>query len=141
MYQTLQHYYSNSSVPRNDTTDTRPAVVLSMKRLDTHFPIDNGKRVVCLAGCGISTLATSISSWFPDRESHSILGSTFLNPTTAAGVAFGSGGVYVRKGPARTDRALYCKDNYLLTISKHETTRSSSNRISHQHQYKRANKC
>ena len=42
-------------------------------------------------------------------ESHSILGSTFLNPSTAAGVAFGSGGVYVRKGPARTDRALYCK--------------------------------
>ena len=69
---------SYSSVPRNDTTDTRPAVVLSMKRLDTHFPIDDGKRVVCLAGCGISTLATSIQSWFPDRESHSILGSTFI---------------------------------------------------------------
>ena len=80
-----------------------------MKRLDAHFPIDGGKRVVCLAGCGISTLASSISSWFPDRESHSILGSTFLNPTTAAGVAFGSGGVYVRKGPARTDRAMYAK--------------------------------
>jgi len=80
-----------------------------MKRLDTHFPIDNGHRVVCLAGVGISTLASSIQSWFPDRESHSILGSVLLNPTTAAGVAFGSGGVYVRKGPARTDRALYCK--------------------------------
>ena len=74
----------NSSVPRNDTPDTRPNVVLSLKRLDTHFPIDDGKRVVCLAGCGISTLASSIQSWFPDRESHSILGSTFLNPTTAA---------------------------------------------------------
>ena len=80
-----------------------------MKRLDAHFPIDDGRRVVCLAGCGISTLASDIQSWFPDRESHSILGSTFLNPTTAAGVAFGSGGVYLRKGPARTDRALYCK--------------------------------
>ncbi|KAL7536304.1 hypothetical protein ACHAXR_007068 [Thalassiosira sp. AJA248-18] len=100
---------TGGSVPRNDTPDTRPAVVLSMKRLDAHFPIDDGHRVVCLAGCGISTLASSILSWFPDRESHSILGSTFLNPTTAAGVAFGSGGVYVRKGPARTDRALYCK--------------------------------
>lgn len=80
-----------------------------MKRLDTFFPIDDGHRVVCLAGTGIGNLATSISQWFPERESHSILGSTFLNPTTAAGVAFGSGGVYVRKGPARTDRALYCK--------------------------------
>mmetsp|Transcript_7421 Transcript_7421/g.16199 ORF Transcript_7421/g.16199 Transcript_7421/m.16199 type:complete len:716 (-) Transcript_7421:273-2420(-) len=100
---------TGGSVPRNDTPDTRPAVVLSMKRLDAHFPIDDGRRVVCLAGCGISTLASSIQSWFPERESHSILGSTFLNPTTAAGVAFGSGGVYVRKGPAMTDRALYCK--------------------------------
>ena len=80
-----------------------------MKRLDTFFPIDEGRRVLCLAGTGIGNLATSISQWFPDRESHSILGSTFLNPSTAAGVAYGSGGVYVRKGPARTDRALYCK--------------------------------
>ena len=32
---------------------------------------------------------------------------TFYSPNK--GVAFGSGGVYVRKGPARTDRALYCK--------------------------------
>ena len=46
---------------------------------------------------------------FPDRESHSVLGSTFLNPTTAAGVAFGSGGTQVRKGPAYTERALYLK--------------------------------
>ena len=96
-------------MPRNDNGDSRPVVILSLKRLQTHFPIDDGKRVVCLAGTGISTLAKSIQEWFPDRESHSILGSTFLNPTTAAGVAFGSGGTLVRKGPARTDRALYCK--------------------------------
>lgn len=100
---------TGGSVPRNDTDDTRPTVILSMKRLDAHFPIDDGKRVVCLAGVGLSTLASSISNWFPDRESHSILGSTFLNPTTAAGVAFGSGGTLMRKGPARTDRALYCR--------------------------------
>lgn len=100
---------TGGSVPRNDNGDSRPVVVMSLKRLQTHFPIDDGKRVVCLAGTGISTLASSIQEWFPDRESHSILGSTFLNPTTAAGVAFGSGGTLVRKGPARTDRALYCK--------------------------------
>lgn len=100
---------TGGSVPRNDTEDTRPSVVISMKRLDTHFPIDDGQRVVCLAGCGISTLASSITKWFPERESHTLLGSTFLNPTTAAGVAFGSGGALLRKGPARTDRALYCK--------------------------------
>jgi len=34
-----------------------------------------------------------------------------LNPTTAASVAFGSGGTQLRKGPACTDRALYLKVN------------------------------
>ena len=50
-----------------------------------------------------------LQTHFPDRESHSILGSTFLNPTTAAGVAFGSGGTQCRKGPAYTERSLYLK--------------------------------
>lgn len=50
-----------------------------------------------------------LKQYFPDRESHSVLGSTFLNPTTAAGVAFGSGGTQCRKGPAYTERALYLK--------------------------------
>jgi D-lactate dehydrogenase len=64
-----------------------------------NFPIYDSNQVVCLAGCGILTLVSSVHSWIPERETQSILGSTFLNPTTAAGVAFGSGGVYVRKGP------------------------------------------
>lgn len=80
-----------------------------MKGLDTIFPIDNGERVVCLAGVGLGTLAKYVSDNFPDRESHSILGSTFLNPTTAAGLAFGSGGTQMRKGPAYSERALYLK--------------------------------
>jgi D-lactate dehydrogenase len=80
-----------------------------MKELDTIFPIDNGERVVCLAGVGLASLQQFVQEQFPDRESHSILGSTFLNPTTAAGVAFGSGGTQMRKGPAFTERALYLK--------------------------------
>lgn len=50
-----------------------------------------------------------LNEHFPDREAHSVLGSTFLNPTTAAGVAFGSGGTQCRKGPAYTERSLYLK--------------------------------
>ena len=78
----------------------RPVVVVSMQGLDTFFPMDQGRRMVCLAGAGLATLSRRVGQWFPDRESHSILGSTFLNPTTAAGVAFGSGGTQLRKGPA-----------------------------------------
>jgi D-lactate dehydrogenase len=100
---------TGGSVPRTQTGDKRPVVIISMKRLDAIFPIDNGKRVVCMAGAGLATLSKEIPSWFPDRESHSILGSTFLNPTTAAGVALGSGGTQLRKGPAYTDRAMYIK--------------------------------
>lgn len=93
----------------SSSTPNRPAVVMSMRDLNAAFPIDDGKRVVCLAGTGISDLSAKVASWFPDRESHSVLGSMFLNPTTAAGVAYGSGGTQLRKGPARTDRALYAK--------------------------------
>ena len=100
---------TGGSVPRANTGDKRPIVVVSMKHMDAFFPIDGGKRVVCMAGAGLATLSRDIPKWYPDRESHSILGSTFLNPTTAAGVALGSGGTQLRKGPAYTDRAMYIK--------------------------------
>jgi D-lactate dehydrogenase (quinone) len=98
---------TGGSVPRVECD--RPAVIVSMKHVDAIFPIDDGKRVVCMGGAGLATLSNAIPTWFPDRESHSILGSTFLNPTTAAGVALGSGGTQLRKGPAYTDRALYLR--------------------------------
>jgi D-lactate dehydrogenase len=104
---------TGGSVPREEEgqgQEQRPPVVLNMRKLNTMFPIDNGTKVVCLAGSGIATLATNLPIWgFKDRESHSTLGSTFLDPTTAAGVAFGSGGTQLRKGPAYTDRAMYAK--------------------------------
>lgn len=99
---------TGGSTPR-DQTDGRPTVIISMKNFDTVFPIDDGEKVVCLAGVGLASLKHFVSDNFPDRESHSILGSTFLNPTTAAGVAYGSGGTQCRKGPACTERALYLK--------------------------------
>jgi D-lactate dehydrogenase len=99
---------TGGSVPHTGE-NSRPTVVLSMKHLDRLFPIDDGKRVVCLAGVGLASLQHFLDEYFPDRESHSVLGSTFLNPTTAAGVAFGSGGTQCRKGPAYTERALYLK--------------------------------
>lgn len=104
---------TGGSVPRSHgetTQQQRPVVIINMtKHLDTIFPIDQGDRVVCLAGAGLASLHRFLEEHFPDRESHSILGSTFLNPTTAAGVAFGSGGTQCRKGPSYTDRALYLK--------------------------------
>jgi D-lactate dehydrogenase len=88
----------------------RPAVILSMKHINAIFPIDKGERVVCMAGAGLAQLQRFYDMHFNERESHSTLGSTFLNPTTAAGVALGSGGTQCsRKGPAYTDRALYLK--------------------------------
>ena len=60
-----------------------------------------------MAGAGIYDLAQAAKAI--ERESHSILGSYFLNPTVAAGVAYGSGGTQIRKGPAYTERALWCE--------------------------------
>ena len=75
---------TGGSTPR-EQSDGRPTVVISMKHFDTAFPIDDGEKVVCLAGVGLASLKHFVNENFPDRESHSILGSTFLNPTTAAG--------------------------------------------------------
>ena len=44
---------------------------------------------VCLAGAGIHSVLLKAAALGVD--SHSVLGSIFLNPTTAAGIAFGSG--------------------------------------------------
>ena len=80
----------------NDTADNRPAVVISTRRLDTILPVDDGKRVLCLAGAGLASLKNYVAKNFPGRMSHSTLGSNFLNPTTAAGeywrVFLGGGG-------------------------------------------------
>ena len=39
----------------------RPTVVLSMKYLDAIFPLDDGKRVVCLAGAGLASVRHRIN--------------------------------------------------------------------------------
>eukprot|EP00403_Amphidinium_massartii_P010432 CAMPEP_0178422988 /NCGR_PEP_ID=MMETSP0689_2-20121128/27459_1 /TAXON_ID=160604 /ORGANISM="Amphidinium massartii, Strain CS-259" /LENGTH=660 /DNA_ID=CAMNT_0020044573 /DNA_START=67 /DNA_END=2049 /DNA_ORIENTATION=- len=98
---------TGASVPRNDASD-RPTVVLNMRRLNKIIPIGEGEKVLCFAGTGIYDLQDVLKTKF-GRDSHSVLGSIFLNPSTAAGVAFGSGGTQIRKGPAFTERALWCK--------------------------------
>jgi D-lactate dehydrogenase len=103
---------TGGSVPRSVSSSGRchrPTVVISTQYLDTIFPLDNGKRIVCLAGAGLADVSRFLETYFPDRESHSTLGSQFLNPTCAAGVALGSGGTQCRKGSAYTDRAMYVK--------------------------------
>lgn len=100
---------TGGSVPRSSHCGDRPTVILSTRYLDTIVPIDDGNRVLCLAGAGLASLTRFLETHFPHRESHSTLGSTFLNPTMSAGVALGSGGTQCRKGSAYTDRALYLK--------------------------------
>jgi D-lactate dehydrogenase (quinone) len=82
---------------------------------------NNGNiRYLCLAGAGIHTLSCLAKD--QGRESHSILGSTFLNPTVAAGVAFGSGGTQMRKGPVFTERALWASVSDSGEVELHDTT-------------------
>ena len=103
---------TGASVPRGHEHGVdRPTVVINMTRLDKIMPIDDGQRMVCLAGAGIHSVLQKAAGLSEPRESHSVLGSIFLNPTTAAGVAFGSGGTQLRKGPVYTERLLYAKVN------------------------------
>lgn len=100
---------TGGSVPR-DTLCDRPTVIISSGRLNKIHLVegnDSAPQLLCQAGAGIHDL--SLRAAEIGRESHSILGSLFLNPTVAAGVALGSGGTQLRKGPAYTERALWGK--------------------------------
>jgi hypothetical protein len=47
---------TGGSVPhQNDSS--RPVVLISFKHLDSIFPIDNGERVVCMAGVGLASVS------------------------------------------------------------------------------------
>lgn len=99
---------TGGSVPRDDASD-RPCVVINMRRLKKLLPVGkDGKQVLCFSGTGIFDLQEVLKNDY-NRDSHSVLGSIFLNPSVAAGVAYGSGGTQIRKGPAYTERALFCK--------------------------------
>jgi D-lactate dehydrogenase len=100
---------TGGSVPR-DAQD-RPTVVINLRALDKMLPIGKeGKQVLCFSGAGIFDLKEKMMKEY-NRDSHSVLGSLFLNPSVGAGVAFGSGGTQIRKGPSWTERALYAKVN------------------------------
>ncbi len=72
-------------------------VVLDMRRLNRIQALDEGKLVLTFAGVGIHDLSTHLVKNH-NRDSHTALGSSFLNPTVGAGIALGSGGVLMRKG-------------------------------------------
>jgi D-lactate dehydrogenase len=98
---------TGASVAR-DTLCDRPTVVVNMRRLSKILPIGDGAQVLCFSGAGIYDLKEVLEKRH-NRDSHSVLGSLFLNPSVGAGIAYGSGGTQIRKGPAWTERALYCK--------------------------------
>jgi D-lactate dehydrogenase len=97
-------------------------VTISTKRLNRILPIgDDGLQVLCFSGAGIFDLQAKLAQEYK-RDSHSVLGSIFLNPSVGAGVAFGSGGTQIRKGPVYTDRALYCKVSETGEVTLVDTT-------------------
>jgi len=98
---------TGGSVPRDDCD--RPFVIINMRRAKKILPVGSKapEFALCFAGAGIYQLQSELQK--RDRDSHSVLGSIFLNPSVAAGVSYGSGGTQIRKGPAFTDRALFCR--------------------------------
>ena len=98
---------TGGSVPRGECD--RPTVIINMRRLNKILPVGaDGGQVLCFAGAGIFQLQSELKNKY-NRDSHSVLGSIFLNPSVAAGVSYGSGGTQIRKGPAFTNRALFCR--------------------------------
>jgi len=101
---------TGASIARDDACD-RPTVVVNLRRLNKIMPVgDDAHQVLCFSGAGIADLKELLAEKY-GRDSHSVLGSSFLNPSVGAGVAFGSGGTQIRKGPSWTERALFCSVN------------------------------
>ena len=99
---------TGGSVPRDDTG--RSVVVVNMRRLSKLIPLDaEARHVLAFSGAGIHDLSNLCDGM--QRESHSVLGSIFLNPSVGGGVALGSGGTQLRKGPVYTERVLYLRVN------------------------------
>lgn len=97
---------TGGSVPRDDCD--RPFVIINMRKAKKILPVGSSPELaLCFAGAGIYQLQSELQK--RSRDSHSVLGSIFLNPSVAAGVSYGSGGTQIRKGPAFTERALFCR--------------------------------
>ena len=110
---------TGGSVPRVGGGSHRPSVVVSTRRLQSTRLVDGSSLVLCQAGAGIVDASIAASS--VGREGHSVLGSIFLNPTASAGVAFGSGGTQLRKGPAYTERLLWLAVDEHGKVQVHNT--------------------
>ena len=96
---------TGGSVPRDDAG--RQFVVLNMRSLNKIQMLGNGDHVLCYGGAGIYDLSQECAK--AGRESHTVLGSYFLNPSVAAGVALGSGGTQLKKGSVYSERLLYVR--------------------------------
>ena len=96
---------TGGSVPRDESG--REVVVVNTRRLQRMVPLEGGKEVLAYSGAGIHDLAEFCEGM--GRESHSVLGSIFLNPSVGGGVALGSGGTQLCKGPVYTERLLYLR--------------------------------
>jgi D-lactate dehydrogenase len=100
---------TGGGVPREQEDPQRRAVVVNMSALNDIYVLEKENKVLCCAGAGIYSLSEKLKPL--QRQSHSVLGSFFLNPSVAAGLALSSGGTQLRKGPVYTERVLYLKIN------------------------------
>jgi D-lactate dehydrogenase (quinone) len=112
---------TGGSTPHDGASEGRPYVLLSMRNVAGTAIVGSGAdtKLLCLPGTGIRDVGRSAAAL--GRESHSVLGSTFLNPSVGAGVALGSGGTQVRKGPVYTERLLWARIDEHGAVELHNT--------------------
>lgn len=85
----------------------RDLVIISGMRLNRIFPLDGGRRAICLPGVTLRQLERTLARF--GREPHSVLGSTCFGATVVGGICNNSGGSLVRRGPAYTEMALFAQ--------------------------------
>ena len=87
----------------------RDAVIINTMRIAMIHTINDGQRVVGLAGATLFQLEKLLAPL--GRQPHSVIGSSCIGASVIGGVCNNSGGSLVERGPSYTELALYAQVN------------------------------
>ncbi len=99
---------TGGSTPDGDDYD-RELVIVSMRRMNKIWLIEDARQVVCLPGSTLNQLEEALRPY--GREPHSVIGSSCIGASVFGGICNNSGGALVRRGPAYTQMSVFARVN------------------------------
>lgn len=109
---------TEGSTPSGNDYD-RDVVIISTRRLDSLYLLDEGRQVLAWPGSTLYQLEKVLKPL--GREPHSVIGSSCIGASVMGGVCNNSGGALVHRGPAYTELSLFARidEQGKLTLVNH----------------------